>query len=264
MINYHSITDIRARLESPALAGCTVVLVDNDSEPGEISALGKRHNAEVLLSDENLGFAGGVNLGMAHLNKTGFRGPILLLNPDVALRPGDLDTLLDKLGEGRAGVGPLLMLPTGQLQIGAGGASLGLRSVIFYFLFLSHVFPFLRGVFLTRRQARRGGRVGWLCGGCLLLASDVVSRYGLWPEDEIVYGEDVVWGSRATALGARFELIPEVTVLHHAGSSGGSAAWSGALERWCGRCMPSVAATFAVYSIRVGLATRRALGRVIP
>lgn len=136
-----------------------------------------------------------------------------------------------------------------------------LRAVAYYFLFLSHLMPWLHGIFLTRRQTRGRREVDWLCMACLVLAPDAFARFGSIPEDELVYAEDVAWGTHATELGARLRLCADVVVEHERGASGASERWIGALERLCQSRLGPLRGPLAVAVIRCGLGARRLLGR---
>jgi GT2 family glycosyltransferase len=233
--------------------------VDNGSDPEAVTQLCASHGATPVLLAENRGFAAGVNAGWRAVSDRPPL-PLLLLNPDADLTPEALDALLAAL-PGHDGVGPLLLEGPDRPQVGVGGAALTLRSVAASFLLLSRLIPSWRGLLLTRGQARRGGDVAWVCMAALLLAPDALERFGPLPEDEVVYAEDVAWGTAASARGARFAVVPEAVVGHPHGSSGGSAAWVGALERLCRRRLGPLRGPVAVRVIRLGLAVRRAVGR---
>jgi N-acetylglucosaminyl-diphospho-decaprenol L-rhamnosyltransferase len=260
LVNYRSLENIGERLSSVALQGQNVIVVDNNDDPEGVAALCKLHGAIPLLLDENKGFAAGVNAAVTSVQQPD--RPWLLLNPDASIENRALKGLLNEL-DGHDGVAPALVNGAGQLQIGAGGGPLTFRSVLYFFLFLAHLIPRLRGVFLTRRQSRTAREVDWLCMACLLLAPDVFQRFGPIPEDEVVYAEDVAWGTEATLSGARFRLCPHITVRHDQGGSGASEAWIGALERLCRRRLGRIRGGFAVTAIRVGLSVRRGLGRSV-
>ncbi len=260
LVNYRSFDDVAARVRSPALAGARVVVVDNASDPVAVTALCAESGAMPVLLNRNYGFAVGVAAGVDTLGSV---DELLLLNPDAELRSADLRALRRALGSRPVdGVAPLLVEPTGRLYVGAGGGSLSAWSFAVYFLGLAHLAPFIRGVTLTRRQSLSASRVRWLCAACLLLRGDAFSRFGPLPTDEIVYGEDLAWGTAATAAGARLELVPSIKVIHRGGASGGKNLWSGALERLAVRRLGRVRGGLAVLILRTGLAMRRFIGRL--
>ena len=261
LVNYRSIQDVATRLASDALRDADVVVVDNASDPERVTELCRLHGATPVLLSSNRGFAAGVNAGWSAVEDRDPL-PLLLLNPDADLTREALDVLLAAL-PGHDGVGPLLLEGPDRPQVGVGGGPLSVASVVAYFLMLSQLVPGGKGVFLTRRQARSGGPVAWVCMAALLLAPDALERFGLLPEDEVVYAEDVAWGTAASARGARFAVVPTAVVAHPHGSSGGSSAWVGALERLLRRRLSPWRGTAAVLVVRIGLAARRAVGRGI-
>jgi N-acetylglucosaminyl-diphospho-decaprenol L-rhamnosyltransferase len=259
LVNYRCADHIEERLRSGLFdASDEIVIVDNASDPERVEAWKSEFGVTAVLLPRNIGFAAGVN---AALNGRPTDLPVLLLNPDAELDPSTLAALLDALSLGLDGVAPLLRDTGGRVQVGAAGGPLTLGSVAAYFLFVSHLVPRLRGVFLTRRQLGHGMRTDWLCMACLLVAPDAFRRFGPIPEDEIVYGEDLAWGTSATSLGARFRLLPHVDVIHAQGVSGGSGAWTGAFERLLRRRLGPVAGRLAVAATRSGLAVRRLRAR---
>ncbi|MGH9102497.1 MAG: glycosyltransferase family 2 protein, partial [Acidimicrobiales bacterium] len=66
-----------------------VVVVDNSSSPGT-AAVARAHHARYVDSGGNVGFAAGVNLGLA---ATTVGSDVLLLNPDAAIRGADVRRL---------------------------------------------------------------------------------------------------------------------------------------------------------------------------
>jgi N-acetylglucosaminyl-diphospho-decaprenol L-rhamnosyltransferase len=261
LVNYRSLDGVERLLSLGILARHDVIIVDNNDEPDRVRELCATHNATPVLLDTNVGFAAGVNRAVAKVEMP--EQPWLLLNPDITATADEIDRLINRVDEGLDGCAPLLRLSNGRQQAGVGGGPLTLWSVAAYFLFVSHLIPAIRGIFLTRTQARKGGSASWLCMACLALKPDVFVRFGPIPEDEIVYGEDIAWGTLASALGARFAVEPKIVVTHDQGSSGGSAAWIGALERLCRKRLGTVRGLLAVSTIRVGLDLRRLCGRPV-
>ena len=73
---------------SALLQASEVIVVDNGSDEAEASAIARALGARVVRAPGNLGFAGGVNLGLRHA-----RGDLVaLLNDDAVAGPGWIDT----------------------------------------------------------------------------------------------------------------------------------------------------------------------------
>jgi GT2 family glycosyltransferase len=261
VVNFRSLANVVDRFRSGVLHGQRVIVVDNGDDPDGVTAICAEFGATALLLDHNVGFAAAVNRAVATIEEP--TTPWLLLNPDVEVSVEQLEQLRRALQTGLDGVGPLLEDQDGRLQIGPGGGELSLASVMRYFLFVSHVLPGQHGVFLTRAQSRRAREVAWLCMACLVLAADVFARFGPIPENELVYAEDVAWGTTASAHGAHFELVTAVVVRHDQGASGGSARWIGAFERLCRARLGPRRGLLAVAAISTGLRIRRLAGRRI-
>lgn len=261
IVNYRLADQIEELLASGALNGSDVMLVDNASQPERIAELADRHGTEHLLLDRNYGFAGAVNRAVAACPRA--PADILLLNPDVRLTAATVTTLRRARRErALTGVAPVLVSPDGSVQIAAGGP-VTLRSFGLYFLLVSHVFRRSPGVLYTRGQVRRGLVPEWVGMGCVLLSGDAFARFGPIPEDELVYAEDVAWGTAATQRGARFAVLAGVAVTHEQGAAGASALWTSALGRLAVRRLGPVRGRLAVLAMSGGLGLRSLAGRRI-
>ncbi len=253
-MNYRCAEHIEDRLRSGVFeASDEVLIVDNASDPERVAGWKSAYRVTPVLLPQNVGFAAAVNEAVRRSVTT---APVLLLNPDAELDAPGLSELLQHL-DGYDGVAPLLEEPTGRVQVGGAGGPITLGSIAAYFLFLSHLLPRLRGVFLTRHQLTAGTRADWLCMACLLLAGDVFDRFGPIPEDELVYAEDAAWGTSATLKGAHFAVVPDLRVVHEQGVSGGGAAWSGAMERLFVRRLGGWSGRLSIAIMWTGLALRR-------
>lgn len=258
IVNFGLADEIDELLASGALTPWDVLLVDNGSQPDRLRELADRHGTALLLLDRNYGFACAVNRAVSTLP---VGDHVLLLNPDVRLTTAAVNAMLWALTDRNlTGVAPTLVSPDGSVQIASGGP-VTLTGFVAYFLFLSHLFRRARGVFSTRRQARAGVEPAWLGMACLLLRDGAFARFGPIPEDELVYAEDVAWGTRASAAGARFALLPDIRVTHAQGASGASDRWRGALARLARRRLGPVRGRLASLVMGAGLALRALAGR---
>lgn len=265
LINYRCLPLIERQLVSGALEGAVVVIVDNASDPAGVLDLGRRYGAATVLVDHNSGFAGGVNRGIGSLASATVDA-YLLLNPDVEIGLDQVQQLHRELREGgHAAVGPIIVDDGGRPWVSTSGGPVTLRSVIWYFSGLSHLLPGLSGFFWTRRQIRTGVRLRprWLCGAALLIDAAAWERFGTMPEDEVVYGEDVGWGMRCTAAGGSLAVVRSVEVRHTGGASGASDVWVDATARTFTRFMGPVRGRLAAAVMRIGVAGRRGLRRVL-
>jgi GT2 family glycosyltransferase len=94
-----------------------IIVVDNPPPPGRVASRtmleGWPGTLSLLTPDENLGFAGGNELGVEHASGD----LICFLNPDLVVVDGWLEPLMSALDDPRVGVAaPVLLDPDGSLQ----------------------------------------------------------------------------------------------------------------------------------------------------
>lgn len=182
-----------------------IVVVDNEAT-GELRAALAAVPAErmtLIESAENRGFSAGVNLGL-RAALAGRFDSFLMLNNDAVLHEGALARLRDALDAdpALALVGPKILNPDGTTQ------STG-----------SHV---NRMTFATSSLAEPG-QLDYLTWACVLLPRSTLECVGLLDERYFMYWEDVDYGFRVTASGARQRCVPEALVTHNVSSSHSSA-----------------------------------------
>lgn len=200
IVAYHA-PDMLNNAMSSLPPGVKVFVVDNSSSPA-VQAVSSRHGAAYEDPGRNLGFAAGVNRGVALLSLDLPHADVLLLNPDAVLPPGAVETLQEALSASprRAAVAPALLDPDGRPQ----------RAV--------WPWPSPWGAWLDASglgRLRRGGR--WLVGAVLLLNRQALDEVGTFDERFFLYAEETDWQRRAARAGWDLALVPEVTV-HHVGA----------------------------------------------
>ena len=191
-----------------------VIVVDNASDDDSVEAIGRQFpSAELIQSDINLGFAGGVNRGAQAANGD----YLLFLNSDACLTPGALAHLVALLDrQPRAAlVAPALQYPDGRAQPAA-----------FRFPGLTQValdlFPIDRltdSLLNGRIKAMSATPIDHPLGACMLIRRTAWDEVGPLDEGYFMYVEEIDWCRRARAHGWQIWHEPLAVVVHHGGSS---------------------------------------------
>lgn len=189
-----------------------ILVVDNASRDGSARQVLRHPAARVIESPRNLGFAGGINLGLRHA--TGRY--VAVLNPDVLARPRSL-TLLVELLEARPGAalaGPRILDRAGfEIEQDFALPSVGgaLRR--------------LPGAARLRRLRRRADRpatpirVERVNGCCMVFRTAALEALGGVPEETFLYGEEIAIGGALRGAGQEVWYQPQAEVIHRDGVS---------------------------------------------
>ena len=194
-----------------------IVVVDNDSRENvreQLNAL--RRPVSYLLSGDNLGFAGGVNVGVRDALANG-ADHILLVNSDVIVPPdciGRLERALDAPDVGI--VGPTIVARADPGWI----ASLGMS--------YSTTTGRMRHAGVGQRLAPGGavasGEVDGVSGCLMLIRREVFEAIGLFHEDYFFSFEDLDFCLTARRAGFRTVRAGDAIGYHEGGRSIGAAA----------------------------------------
>lgn len=202
-------------------ADVSVLVVDNGSTTPVQGALREAGlDVEVLRAAENLGYAGGNNVGIRAALARG-ADFVWVLNNDAEATPGSLAALVDAAlrfpGAG-ALAGRVLRGDDRSRVWVAWGEVTWAQSL----------------VRLVGEDAKDGPAwhverdVEWLPGCALLLRAAALRDVGFFDEDFFAYHEDVDWAARAGAKGWTLRYVGSSVVVHHIhGSSGGAAHYGG-------------------------------------
>ncbi len=185
-----------------------LVVVDNASS----RALPQREDVHWLRPAENLGFAGGANLGA----RSARGGAILLLNPDVVPHEGALRALAEGLAArpDAAGLVPRLVGPDGDEQ-----ARWQLRPLPTVVDLLGHAF-FLGGPTGPAMPPLAGAPIAQPAAAALLVRRSAWEQLGGLDERfHPAWFEDVDLACRADAAGMRFLYWPSAVFSHRLGGS---------------------------------------------
>jgi N-acetylglucosaminyl-diphospho-decaprenol L-rhamnosyltransferase len=201
------------------------VVVDNGSSDGSAALVRTRFpSVRLIVSDENLGYGGAANRGIAACSAPG----VLLLNSDTVIAPDALGALGGYLAEQprTAVVGPKLVNPDGSLQrsayaypsahdilLGESGMHLVVRRI-----------PLLREVPYRTWSHTAERRVPWVLGAALAIRRRPFESVGCFDAAYFMYGEELDLCRRLEREGFETHFAPVTTVVHLGGASTGKRA----------------------------------------
>lgn len=192
-----------------------VIVVDNDSQDGtaeSVSSLLPMIPNLKLINNQNNGFSAGNNLGI----KKSSGKYILLLNPDMQVRPDTFEVMLDMM-ENRPNVG----ISGCKLIKADGKLDLACRR-----RFPNPWNSFKRLFLLNKKDYNYSNinedqemEVDSVVGAFLLIRKSVIDKIGLLDEKFFMYGEDLDWCWRCKEVGFKVWYYPKTVVTHYKGES---------------------------------------------
>ena len=220
IISYNTCDLMRNCLASlaayPPACEYAITVVDNASADDTVAMIRREFpGAGVIANDANLGYAAAINQGL----RQGSSDLVLILNSDIEVREGELDTLLGFMAATpEAGMcAPQLVLPDGRPQpTWRRGFTLG---------------HFPRQQLLLDKLSHRRERptdaeaegtpreVEHLDGAALLVRRAAIEAVGLMDEGYWMYCEDSDFCQTFRAAGWSLVYVPDATMLHVLGGS---------------------------------------------
>ena len=205
-INYNGLKDTCELIDSIAFNdNMEVIVVDNASKQDEASIISERFpHVKVIRSAQNLGFAGGNNLGI----KAAKGDYILLINNDTYFKECNIDALIKRLESSKkigvvcpkirfawginpiqfAGYTPLSAITVRNQAIGFGEEDKGQYDC-------AHPTPYAHGAAMLMKRA-------------------AIEKVGLMPECFFLYYEELDWSMMFTRAGYEIWYDPACTVYH--------------------------------------------------
>ncbi len=206
-INYNGLADTCALIDSIAFNDSVeVIVVDNASQNDEATAIEHRYpHVRVIRSKENLGFAGGNNLGIKAA-----RGKYLyLINNDTVLkRSSALQPLINRL-ESSEKIGivcPKIRFAWASQPIQYAG-----------FTPLSSITMRNRSIGIgeeDRGQYNTAGPTPYAHGAAMMVKREAMEKVGLMPECYFLYYEELDWSMMFTRAGYDIWYEPAATIYH--------------------------------------------------
>ena len=198
VVAYHA-PDLLARCLEGLAGAVPVVVVDNSSDPA-VRRAAEQHGARYVDPGANLGFAGGVTVGVGLAEGC----DVLLVNPDAVIGPDGVAALREALAADPrlAAVAPAQTGPDGPARV-------------------AWPYPTPAGAWLEAAglgRLRRGPR--FLIGSVLLIRRAALTDVGPFDDAFFLYAEETDWQRRAADRGWRVALCTDV-VAHHVGAGTG-------------------------------------------
>jgi len=211
VLNWNGLTDTLACLESLQwldYPNYEIMVVDNGSTDGSVSAIrGQFPAVTIIETGENLGFAGGNNVGMRHALENG-ADCVLLLNNDTEVAPDFLGRLVEAAeADPRVGMaGPMIYYYDQPEVIWSAGGEIDWRRGC------------TRMVGLDERDDGQFGRaareVDFVTGCAVLVRATALRQAGLLDERFFMYYEEVEWCVRTRRTGFRIIHVPSAHMWH--------------------------------------------------
>ncbi len=227
VVTYNSAAHVGGLLDDLArqqgAAQVRAVVVDNGSSD-DTCAIVRRAGLEPVEGHGNIGYAGGVNVGLRTRDTGG--DAVLVLNPDLRLADDVVDSMWRTMRRQGAGiVVPRLLDDEGEvypslrfepsLLGGVCDAVLGSR--------LPHRREGLADIDRDPSSYQFSHPVSWATGAAMLIDESVVRRVGEWNEEFFLYCEETDYFRRARQAGETVWFDTGAAVQHHTHGSGSSA-----------------------------------------
>jgi GT2 family glycosyltransferase len=261
--------------------GVRVFVVENGSGDDSAKMIADRIDAAgwqswctLVSSDNNRGFSGGNNLGIAAARRVGGAKYFLLLNSDTIVQPGCFSRCV-QIMDADSGVGALscrLINADGSVQNVCRKFPTPLRCLVAQ-ASLPWRFPQwfswadCEDLGWDRNKLARD--VEWIGGAFMMLRGDWIARHNALDDRFFFYGEDVELCHRVWRTGLRCHYDPGATVIHLGGGSSDPSRMAGSarsFHEWRGRyllqeiCYGRAARVFLQGTDLLSVASRIAYG----
>lgn len=197
-----------------------LIVVDNASSDGSVAMVGTTFpDVRLLALDENRGYTGGVNAGLAIA--TGEY--LVVLNPDTEALGDAVPRLVEFLDSHPTvgAIGPALLYPNGARQP-ARRRFHPLPVLFFEDTPLDPLIrPWKRRFFVADRSPDTAQPVDWVVGAVIAVRREVIATVGGMHDEYFMYFEEVDWQRRMKDAGWSVWYVPDAVFRHHEGASSG-------------------------------------------
>lgn len=191
---------VRAVLASEGV-DVDLVLVDNGCTSDAVSSLAPDPRLRVVVPDENLGFAGGVNLGAHHAEGEW----LALVNSDAEVAPDALARLVDVARRQDVGIA------SGSIRLASDADRMNSAGNPVHVVGLS----WAGGLGEPASQHAEEADVASASGAGLVLSRALWHQLDGFADEYFAYHEDVDLSWRTWQAGLRVVYVPDAVVVHH-------------------------------------------------
>ena len=205
-INYNGLKDTCALIETiPFNDKMEVIVVDNASTNDEVSEIQKRYPyVTIIKSDQNLGFAGGNNLGI----KAAKGKYLFLVNNDTIFEDFNVQALIDRL-ESSDDIG--IVCPKIRFTWGCNPIQFTGYTPLSKITVRNQAIGFGEE---DKGQYETAHPTPYAHGAAMLIKREAIEKVGLMPECYFLYYEELDWSMMFTRAGYQIWYEPACTIYH--------------------------------------------------
>lgn len=219
IVNYNAGDDLIKCVESLRAQGVEDISVsDNGSSDDSLEKLAARFPDVIINHLPNPGYGGGMNGAAKHLSNE----VLFIINPDAAVKPGAIKTMLERLdSDPKIGIiGPRTENPDGSLYPsvrrfpnlidGIGHAVIGM---------ITPNNPFTRRYRMINSDHDQFSEVDWVSGAAMFTRREAFDQINGFDDDYWMYMEDVDLCYRMHKAGWKVVYEPAASIVHEQGTA---------------------------------------------
>lgn len=202
-----------------------IIVVDNCSQDDSVKTLKSIQGIKLIENDKNLGYAGGMNVGIKYAMKNNF-DKVVLLNNDIYADKAFLTNIVNASKKADIVAPKIYFAPGHEFHrrryrkedlgkvIWFAGSRIDWQNIIGYHVGVDGV---------DKGQFNRSGEIDFASGACMLISKEVFEQIGYFDEKYFLYLEDMDFCFRAKLAGFKIVFEPRAVIWHkNAQSTGGS------------------------------------------
>lgn len=215
LVNYNSTSDTIECVNSLIKIdhhNFSIIIVDNHSDAAHFESLYKHCSSEnritIIRVNDNLGFAGGNNVGIKNALASGSEF-ICLLNNDTIVEPDFLTKLISRYDDSIGILSPLICYYLDRKKIWAAGGRISkLRGSGFAYHLNENI-----------SEVRGDKYVDFASGCCMLFHRSLIDQIGYLDENFFLYLEDTDFSFRTTHINKKILIVKDSVIYHKVNAS---------------------------------------------